>query len=171
MVVLAPVYLFYLLRLDGQTQDILRQLNRLLAVRTPMIQIDISTLVKRLNPFSRRALEMAATACMSQQATEITVSHVLTQMLSIPRCDLRVIMERAELSVDELGQALVVEHYATMRHTDSYPVFRRCWLNGCATAGCWPRRRCSPASCAAVSCCWRCCILRRAMYRPPQPGC
>ncbi|MDT0638146.1 type VI secretion system ATPase TssH [Citrobacter werkmanii] len=88
-----------------------------------MIQIDISTLVKRLNPFSRQALEMAATACMSQQATEITVSHVLTQMLAIPRCDLRVIMERAEISVDELGQALTVEHYATMRHTDSYPVF------------------------------------------------
>lgn len=88
-----------------------------------MIQIDISTLVKRLNPFSRQALEMAATACMSQQATEITVSHVLTQMLAIPRCDLRVIMERAEMSVDELGQALTVEHYATMRHTDSYPVF------------------------------------------------
>lgn len=88
-----------------------------------MIQIDISTLVKRLNPFSRQALEMAATACMSQQTTEITVSHVLTQMLAIPRCDLRVIMERAEISVDELGQALTVEHYATMRHTDSYPVF------------------------------------------------
>ncbi len=88
-----------------------------------MIQIDISTLVKRLNPFSRQALEMAATACMSQQATEITVSHVLTQMLAIPRCDLRVIMERAEMGVDELGQALTVEHYATMRHTDSYPVF------------------------------------------------
>lgn len=88
-----------------------------------MIQIDISTLVKRLNPFSRQALEMAATACMSQQATEITVSHVLTQMLAIPCCDLRVIMERAEMSVDELGQALTVENYATMRHTDSYPVF------------------------------------------------
>ncbi len=88
-----------------------------------MIQIDISTLVKRLNPFSRQALEMAATACMSQQATEITVSHVLIQMLAIPRCDLRVIMERAEISVGELGQALTVEQYATMRHTDSYPVF------------------------------------------------
>ncbi|EPF2243876.1 type VI secretion system ATPase TssH [Citrobacter werkmanii] len=88
-----------------------------------MIQIDISTLVRRLNPFCRQALEMAATACMSQQTTEITVSHVLMQMLAIPRCDLRVIMERAEMSVDELGQALTVEHYATMRHTDSYPVF------------------------------------------------
>lgn len=88
-----------------------------------MIQIDISTLVKRLNPFSRQALEMAATACMSQQATEITVSHVLIQMLAIPRCDLRVVMERAEISVEDLGQALTVEHYATMRYTDSYPVF------------------------------------------------
>ncbi|MGL5697856.1 MAG: AAA family ATPase, partial [Kluyvera sp.] len=88
-----------------------------------MIQIDISTLIKRLNPFSRQALEMAATACMSQQATEITVAHVLLQMIAIPRCDLRMIMEKAEISVETLGQTLTVEHYATMRHTDSYPVF------------------------------------------------
>jgi hypothetical protein len=47
-----------------------------------MIQIDVSTLVKRLNPLSRQALEMAATVCMSLQATEITVSHVLIQMLA-----------------------------------------------------------------------------------------
>lgn len=88
-----------------------------------MIQIDISTLVKRLNAFSRQSLEMAATACMSQQATEITVSHVLLQMLAIPRCDLRVIVEKAEIGVAELKQALTVEHYATLRHTDSYPAF------------------------------------------------
>ncbi|HEJ0179354.1 TPA: type VI secretion system ATPase TssH [Citrobacter koseri] len=88
-----------------------------------MIQIDISTLVKRLNSFSRQALEMAATACMSQQSTEITVSHVLIQMLAIPRCDLRVIIEKAQIGVEELGQALTVEHYATMRHIDSYPAF------------------------------------------------
>ncbi|EJQ7079911.1 hypothetical protein NZY97_004592, partial [Escherichia coli] len=46
-----------------------------------MIQIDLPTLVKRLNLFSRQALEMAASECMSQQAAEITVSHVLIQML------------------------------------------------------------------------------------------
>lgn len=88
-----------------------------------MIQIDVSTLVKRLNPFSRQALEMAATACMSLQATEITVSHVLIQMLVIPRSDLRVITEKAGIGTEELGQALTVEHYATTRHADSYPVF------------------------------------------------
>lgn len=88
-----------------------------------MIQIDISTLVKRLNPFSRQALEMAATACMSQQSTEITVSHVLIQMLAIPRSDLRVIIDKAGIGTEELGQELTVEHFSTMRHTDSYPVF------------------------------------------------
>lgn len=56
-----------------------------------MIQIDLATLVKRLNPFAKQALEMAASECMSQQASEITVAHVLLQMLAIPRNDVRVI--------------------------------------------------------------------------------
>lgn len=88
-----------------------------------MIQIDLATLVKRLNPFSKQALEMAASECMSQQAAEITVSHVLIQMLAIPRSDLRVIAERADIGTDELRQALTVENYATSRAADSYPSF------------------------------------------------
>ncbi|ECG8601271.1 type VI secretion system ATPase TssH [Salmonella enterica subsp. salamae] len=88
-----------------------------------MIQIDLATLVKRLNPFSKQALEMAASECMSQQASEITVSHVLIQMLAIPRSDLRVIAERADIGTDELRQALTVENYATSRAADSYPSF------------------------------------------------
>lgn len=88
-----------------------------------MIQIDLATLVKRLNPFSKQALEMAASECMSQQASEITVSHVLIEMLAIPRSDLRVIAERADIGTDELRQALTVENYATSRAADSYPSF------------------------------------------------
>ncbi|HAE2269583.1 TPA_asm: type VI secretion system ATPase TssH [Salmonella enterica subsp. salamae serovar 60:g,m,t:z6] len=88
-----------------------------------MIQIDLATLVKRLNPFAKQALEMAASECMSQQAAEITVSHVLIQMLAIPRSDLRVITERAGISTDDLRQALTVENYATSRAADSYPSF------------------------------------------------
>ncbi|EPC3491257.1 type VI secretion system ATPase TssH [Citrobacter freundii] len=88
-----------------------------------MIQIDLSTLVKRLNPFAKQALEMAASECMSQQAAEITVSHVLLQMLAIPRSDLRVITERAGIEVEALRQALTVENYASTRSADSYPSF------------------------------------------------
>ncbi|HCL5273771.1 TPA: type VI secretion system ATPase TssH [Salmonella enterica] len=88
-----------------------------------MIQIDLATLVKRLNPFAKQALEAAASECMSQQAAEITVSHVLIQMLAIPRSDLRVITERAGIGTDDLRQALTVENYATSRVADSYPSF------------------------------------------------
>ncbi|MGG5838261.1 type VI secretion system ATPase TssH [Huaxiibacter chinensis] len=88
-----------------------------------MIQIDLSTLVKRLNPFSRQALEMAASECMSQQASEITVSHVLLQMLAIPRSDVKVITERAEIGSEDIRQALTVENYTTARSADGYPSF------------------------------------------------
>ncbi|EBS3047970.1 type VI secretion system ATPase TssH [Salmonella enterica subsp. enterica serovar Tchad] len=88
-----------------------------------MIQIDLATLVKRLAPFAKQALEAAASECMSQQASEITVAHVLLQMLATPRSDFRVIAERAEISGEELRQALTVENYATARSSDSYPSF------------------------------------------------
>ncbi|MBE0397020.1 type VI secretion system ATPase TssH [Citrobacter amalonaticus] len=88
-----------------------------------MIQIDLATLVKRLNPLAKQALEMAASECMSQQTSEITVAHVLLQMLATPRSDFRVIAERAEISGEELRQALTVENYAAARSSDSYPSF------------------------------------------------
>ncbi|AKW16183.1 Clp protease ClpV [Salmonella enterica subsp. enterica serovar Sloterdijk str. ATCC 15791] len=88
-----------------------------------MIQIDLATLVKRLAPFAKQALEAAASECMSQQAAEITVAHVLLQMLATPRSDFRVIAERAEIGTDDLRQALTVENYAATRSSDSYPSF------------------------------------------------
>ncbi|MER3192936.1 type VI secretion system ATPase TssH [Salmonella enterica] len=88
-----------------------------------MIQIDLATLVKRLAPFAKQALEAAASECMSQQAAEITVAHVLLQMLATPRSDFRVIAERAEIGAEDLRQALTVENYAATRSSDSYPSF------------------------------------------------
>lgn len=88
-----------------------------------MIQIDIAALVQRLNPLTKQALEMAASECMSQQSTEITVNHMLIQMLAVPRSDLRVITEKAEITTDELRQALTVENYAATRTANSYPSF------------------------------------------------
>ena len=88
-----------------------------------MIQIDLATLVKRLNPFAKQALEMAASECMSQQASEITVAHVLLQMLAIPRHDVRVIAERTGISAEDLRQALTVESYPGGRSAEGYPSF------------------------------------------------
>ena len=84
-----------------------------------MIQIDLATLVKRLNPFAKQALEMAASECMSQQASEITVAHVLLQMLAIPRNDVRVIAERTGISAEDLRQALTVESLCSPPTSDT----------------------------------------------------
>lgn len=124
-----------------------------------MIQINLASLVKHLNPFSRQALEAAAAECMSQQASEITVAHVLLQMLASVRSDLRVISERADIDLNELRRALTVENYATSRTADNYPAFSPMlveWLK--EGGGCWPPQRCSTANCVAVYCCWPCCI-------------
>lgn len=136
-----------------------------------MIQIDLPTLVKRLNLFSRQALEMAASECMSQQAAEITVSHVLIQMLAMPRSDLRVITRQGDIGMEELRQALTVENYTTARSADSYPAFSPMLVSGLKRAGCWRRLRCSTANCAAACCCWPCCIRRCVIYRLLPPGC
>ncbi|MDL5411197.1 hypothetical protein QSI25_03525 [Citrobacter amalonaticus] len=93
-----------------------------------MIQINLASLVKHLNAFSRQALEAAAAECMSQQATEITVAHVLLQMLAMVRSDIRVIAEQAEIDASELRRALIVESYATSRTTETrMSGFRTCW--------------------------------------------
>ena len=65
---------------------------------------------------------MAASECMSQQASEITVAHVLLQMLAIPRNDVRVIAERAGISAEDLRQALTVE-IVPRRSAEGYPSF------------------------------------------------
>lgn len=60
---------------------------------------------------------------MREQAAEITVAHVLLQMLVSVRSDLRVITEQAEISADDLRRTLTVENYATVSSADSYPAF------------------------------------------------
>ncbi|CAM3915560.1 AAA family ATPase [Rahnella bruchi] len=73
-----------------------------------MIQIDLPMLVSRLNILSKQSLELAAAECVNQQGTEITVAHVLSQMLMTPRSDVRVIIEQAGIDADELLAAITL---------------------------------------------------------------
>ena len=115
---------------------------------------------------------MAASECMSQQAAEITVSHVLIQMLAMPRSDLRVITRRGDIGMEELRRALTVENYTTARSADSYPAFSPMlveWLKeGWLLASAEMQHK---ANCVAACCCWPCCIRRCVIYRPLPPGC
>ncbi|EKT60185.1 type VI secretion system ATPase TssH [Providencia sneebia] len=101
-----------------------------------MIQIDLSTLVNRLHPIAKHALENAAAYCVSHQQPEITVSQFLQQLLETPLTDIRIICHKANIDVLELIELLEVQippHHAV---TQSYPSFsplliewmKDCWL-------------------------------------------
>ncbi|WP_350305745.1 type VI secretion system ATPase TssH [Photorhabdus viridis] len=88
-----------------------------------MIQIDLPTLVNRLNPMTRHALETAAAQCVSQQQPEITVSQLLLQMINTPLSDVRAIFSQAEVDSDLLKEQLdqMIPHHQTM--IQAYPNF------------------------------------------------
>ncbi|EIT56141.1 clp amino terminal domain protein, partial [Yersinia pestis PY-113] len=88
-----------------------------------MIQIDLPTLVNRLNPIARHSLEAAAAHCVSQQEAEITVSQVLLQMISTPLCDVRLILSHAGVEEDELRESLDQRVSGYQAITQAYPSF------------------------------------------------
>ncbi|PHM62629.1 type VI secretion system ATPase TssH [Xenorhabdus ishibashii] len=88
-----------------------------------MIQIDLPTLVNRLNPMTRHALEAAAASCVSQQQPEITVAQLLLQMLDTPLSDVRLILSKADIDKDLLKEQLdqVMTHHQSL--VQAYPNF------------------------------------------------
>ncbi|MGJ0577471.1 type VI secretion system ATPase TssH [Xenorhabdus bovienii] len=88
-----------------------------------MIQIDLPTLVNRLNPMTRHALEAAAVSCVSQQQPEITVAQLLFQMIDTPLSDVRLILNKADIDKDLLKEQLdqMMPHHQAIVQT--YPNF------------------------------------------------
>ncbi|MEG0280712.1 MAG: type VI secretion system ATPase TssH [Morganella sp. (in: enterobacteria)] len=88
-----------------------------------MINVDLSTLVNRLDPVAKHALETAAAHCVSEQQPEITVSLFLCSLLETPLTDVRIICQRAGIEHSELisvTDALIPPHQAL---TQGYPGF------------------------------------------------
>ncbi|HBH7051436.1 TPA: type VI secretion system ATPase TssH [Morganella morganii] len=88
-----------------------------------MINIDLSTLVNRLDPVAKHALENAAARSVSEQQPEITAALFLGCLLETPLTDVRVICQRAGIDHGELADmtaALIPPHQAL---TQGYPGF------------------------------------------------
>ncbi|MDX7990471.1 type VI secretion system ATPase TssH [Xenorhabdus littoralis] len=88
-----------------------------------MIQIDLPTLVNRLNPMTRHALEAAAASCVSQQQPEITVAQLLLHMIDTPLSDVRLILNKVDIDKDLLKEQLdqMMTHHQSI--VQNYPNF------------------------------------------------
>ncbi|MBV7439732.1 type VI secretion system ATPase TssH [Aeromonas sp. sif2416] len=87
-----------------------------------MIRIELPVLVERLNPICRHMLEEAAALCVNHQGAEIRIEHLLLKMLDTPLSDVRQILKRAEVEVEELKTLLQSSH-ADSGYGQGYPSF------------------------------------------------
>ncbi|MGR1182008.1 type VI secretion system ATPase TssH [Aeromonas veronii] len=87
-----------------------------------MIRIELPVLVERLNPICRHMLEEAAALCVNHQGAEIRIEHLLLKMLETPLSDVRQILKRAEVEVEEL-KSLLQPSAADNGYGQGYPSF------------------------------------------------
>lgn len=87
-----------------------------------MIRIELSTLISKLNEQSKLALEQAASLCIEQRNSEITIFHCLDTLLENPLSDIRTILKSFDVSHEDLKRTLVTR-YSSDKTLDTYPAF------------------------------------------------
>ncbi|MFM2480439.1 type VI secretion system ATPase TssH [Celerinatantimonas sp. YJH-8] len=87
-----------------------------------MIQIELPTLIKKLNSQTKLALEQAAAECMARQNPEVTFEHLLFTLLDHPLSDVREILKACQLDHHQVKQ-LVGEARSREQGLQSYPAF------------------------------------------------
>ena len=88
-----------------------------------MITVDLATLLERLGPCCRLALEEAGNLCIVQRGAEVTVAHLLTAFLGQPACDVRIALANAGLDADALRHALSADLNDPDSRHGQYPSF------------------------------------------------
>ncbi|WP_111642409.1 type VI secretion system ATPase TssH [Marinimicrobium alkaliphilum] len=74
-----------------------------------MITLDLKSLVNKLNNTTRNALEGAAGLCLSRSHYNVEIEHWLIKLLEVDDTDLQAILNKFELSPDNLIKALQCE--------------------------------------------------------------
>ncbi|MGE4124773.1 MAG: type VI secretion system ATPase TssH [Pusillimonas sp.] len=68
--------------------------------------VEFKSLVERLNPTCRDALENAAGICLNRTHYEITIEHMLVRLLEDPRSDIQLILKQADIDPGRVQRAL-----------------------------------------------------------------
>jgi len=90
-----------------------------------MIRIEMSTLVKRMHPLVRNALERAAAVSVNKQAEEITVNHLLYELICTPLCDIHIIMNEYGVDTENARASLLalIDLSPISAYPEAYPSF------------------------------------------------
>ena len=87
------------------------------------MKADIKRLLDRMNPYCHRALEAAAGQCVSQGHYEVSVAHMLFQLLQEPSADIALLLQHAEIEPAQWRGHLQRELEQLKRGNPGKPVF------------------------------------------------
>jgi len=88
-----------------------------------LIKVDLAALIGRLNTFCRHSLEEASSLCISHHDREVTVSHLLYKLIENPYSDVRIVLEKANLDIEQIKQYLSASFGLNDDINDQYPSF------------------------------------------------
>lgn len=71
-----------------------------------MSKFDLKTLIGKLNPFCRKAMEEAAAFCVSQTNYNVELEHLLIKLLETPNIDLHILFSHYELKIENVNRDL-----------------------------------------------------------------
>ncbi|UQA54142.1 type VI secretion system ATPase TssH [Vibrio sp. ED002] len=88
-----------------------------------MININLSSLIQRLHPIAKVALEDAAALAVSEKATEVQIEHYLLSLLERPNSDFDVLLSHFDCSENLLRQSIRSTIDTNAKGNGSKPVF------------------------------------------------
>lgn len=88
-----------------------------------MLRVELPTLIGRFNEICREGLESSAALCISRQGEEITPAHLLFKLLEAPLCDVRCILESANIDHLALQSVLGASLEGGPQSAAAYPSF------------------------------------------------
>lgn len=88
-----------------------------------MMNIDVRSLLERMNAFCTGALEGAAGLCVSRTHYEVTVEHCLSRLLEETRSDMTLLLRQADVDVNALKWAIGLDIDALRTGNSGRPVF------------------------------------------------
>jgi len=87
------------------------------------MKTDISSLIGRLNPYCKRALEGASGLCVTRNHYEVAVEHMLLQLLDDPKTDIHLLLRHFEIDPAEWTKQLQQEIEVLKNGNPGKPVF------------------------------------------------
>ncbi|MGL0961424.1 type VI secretion system ATPase TssH [Vibrio vulnificus] len=88
-----------------------------------MININLSSLIQRLHPIAKVALEDAAALAVSEKANEVQIEHYLLSLLERPNSDFDVLLSHFDCSENLLRQSIRSTLDTNAKGNGSKPVF------------------------------------------------